>query len=430
MSAFVDESQLHIKAGDGGAGAVSTRREPFVPKGGPDGGNGGAGGDIWVVADRNIASLIGFRDHPFRRANDGGHGRGKEAHGRSGTDTTVPVPVGTVVVDNNGRILADLAVEGHKWLAARGGRGGRGNASFLSNRRRAPDFAEQGEVGEERWVNLELKLMADVALVGFPNAGKSTFISTVSAAKPKIADYPFTTLEPHLGVVRLERFGTPLDPRGDFEFVIADIPGLIEGASEGKGLGHQFLRHVERARVLLLLIDLSAGDDLPPAKQEEILLEELGAYRPELLARPRLVIGTKLDAIGAVGESREDLLTLLPDAPKLCISAIMGVGTREVLVALAPLVAQTRAADPEAATYVVHRPDEQGVRIERGDDAVWLVVGRSAERAVSVSDINNPQALRHVHLQLKAIGVDRALARAGAKPGDIVRVGDFEFEFD
>jgi GTPase len=428
--AFVDESQLHLKAGDGGAGAVSTRREPFVPKGGPDGGNGGSGGDVWVVADRNIASLIGFRDHPFRRAHDGTHGKGKEAHGRGGADTKVEVPVGTVVIDNNGRILADLAVEGHRWLAARGGRGGRGNASFLSNRRRAPDFAEQGEIGEERWVNLELKLMADVALVGFPNAGKSTFISTVSAAKPKIADYPFTTLEPHLGVVSLPRFGTPLDPRGDFEFVIADIPGLIEGASEGKGLGHQFLRHVERARVMLLLIDLSAADDMSPRRQEEILLEELGAYRPELLARPRLVIGTKLDAIGGVGESREDLLTLVPDAPKLCISSIMGVGVRDVLIALAPLVAQTRAEDPEAATYVVHRPDEQGVRIERGDDAVWTVVGRSAERAVAVSDINNPQALRHVHAQLKTIGVDRALARAGAKPGDIVRVGDFEFEFD
>ncbi len=427
---FVDESQLHVKGGDGGAGAVSTRREPFVPKGGPDGGNGGSGGDVWLVADRNIASLIGFRDHPFRRSDDGTHGRGKEAHGRGGTDLTVHVPVGTVVSERNGRVLADLAAEGHKWLAARGGRGGRGNASFLSNRRRAPDFAEQGELGEERWVNLELKLMADVALVGFPNAGKSTFISTVSAAKPKVADYPFTTLEPHLGVVRLERFGTPLDPRGDFEFVMADIPGLIEGASEGRGLGHQFLRHVERARVLLVLVDLSAGDDLPPAKQESILLEELGAYQPNLLARPRLVIGTKLDAIGGVGETREDLLTLLPDAPEICISSIMGFGVRDVLIALAPLVAQARAEEPEAATYVVHRPDEQGVRIERGDDAIWTVIGRSAERAVAVSDINNHQALAHVHAQLKTLGVDRALARARAKPRDIHRVRDFEFEFD
>jgi GTPase len=427
---FVDESQLHIKAGNGGAGAVSTRREPFVPKGGPDGGNGGRGGDIWVVADRNIASLLGFRDHPFRRADDGTHGRGKEAHGHGGKDETVPVPVGTVVKDADGRVLADLAVEGHRWLAAKGGRGGRGNASFQSNRRKAPDFAEQGEIGEERWVNLELKLMADIALVGFPNAGKSTLISTVSAAKPKVADYPFTTLEPHLGVVRLERFGTPLDPRGDFEFVMADIPGLIEGASEGRGLGHQFLRHVERARALLVLIDLSAGDDLPPSKQEEILLTELGAYQPELLTRPRLVIGTKLDAIGGVGASREELLTLLPDAPELCISAVMGVGVRELLVRLAPLVAQARAEQGEAATYIVHRPDELGVRIDRGDDAVWIVVGRSAERAVAVSDINNIQALRFVHAELKKLGVDRALARAGARSGDLVRVGDFEFEYE
>jgi GTPase len=427
---FVDESQLHVKAGNGGAGAVSTRREPFVPKGGPDGGNGGPGGDVYLVADYNIASLLGFRDHPFRRADDGTHGKGKEAHGRGGTDTIVPVPVGTVVKDQNGRVLADLAAQGHKWIAARGGRGGRGNASFLSNRRRAPDFAEQGEIGEEFWVNLELKLMADIALVGFPNAGKSTLISTVSAAKPKVADYPFTTLEPHLGVIRMERFGTAIDPRGDFEFVMADIPGLVEGAAEGKGLGHQFLRHIERARALLVLVDLSAGDDLSPSRQEEILLNELSAYRPELLSRPRLVVGTKLDAIGCVGESREDLLTLVPDAPELCISAIMGVGLRELLTKIVPLVAQARAEEPEAGTYVVHRPDEQGVRIERGDDAIWVVVGRSAERAVAVSDINNYQALAHVHLQLKALGVDRALVRAGAKPGDIVRVGDFEFEFD
>ncbi len=427
---FVDEAQLHIKAGNGGAGAVSFRREPFVPRGGPDGGNGGKGGDVWLIADRNVASLLGFRDHPFRRAGDGNHGTGKEAHGKTGSDTIVHVPVGTVVKDGDGEVLADLAAEGHRWLIARGGRGGRGNASFLSNRRRAPDFGEQGEVGEERWCNLELKLMADVALVGFPNAGKSTLISTVSAAKPKVADYPFTTLEPHLGVVRLQRFGTPLDPRGDFDFVMADIPGLIEGASEGRGLGHQFLRHVERARVLLVLVDLSAGDDMSPKRQEEILLNELGAYRPELLARPRIVVGTKLDAIGALGATREELLTLLPDAPELCISAVAGVGLRELLTRLAPLVAEARSAQPEAPTYVVHRPEEEGVRIERGDDASWTVIGRMAERAVAVSDINNRQALTHVHNELKRIGVDRALARAGARTGDTVRIGTFAFEYE
>src|SRR5207249_2809207 len=245
---FVDEAQLHVKAGNGGAGAVSFRREAHVPRGGPDGGDGGKGGDVWLVADRNVASLLAFKDHPHRRATSGAHGQGKKRHGREGTDLEVAVPEGTVVNDpDTGATLADLAYAGDRWLAAEGGRGGRGNARFLSNRRRAPSFAEQGEAGEERWLRLELKLVADVALVGFPNVGKSTLIAAISAAKPKIADYPFTTLEPNLGVVR----------RGDAELVVADVPGLIEGASEGRGLGDRFLRHVERARVLCVLVDLA-----------------------------------------------------------------------------------------------------------------------------------------------------------------------------
>src|SRR5438270_2558575 len=251
MPGFVDEAQLHAKAGDGGAGSVSFRREAHVAKGGPDGGDGGHGGNVWLVADHNVSSLIAFKDHPHRRATNGTHGQGKARHGARGDDMVVPVPEGTVVRDRDGRVVADLVHDGDRWMAARGGQGGRGNARFLSNHRRAPGFAEQGEVGEEQWYDLELKLMADVALVGFPNAGKSTFISRTSAAKPKIADYPFTTLVPHLGVVRY----------GDSDFVVADIPGLIEGASEGRGLGHQFLRHIERARVLLLLIDLAPGSD-------------------------------------------------------------------------------------------------------------------------------------------------------------------------
>jgi GTP-binding protein len=228
MSSFVDECGLHVKGGDGGAGAVAFRREAHVDKGGPDGGDGGSGGDVWLVADRNVASLLAFRDHPHRRAASGTHGSGKKRHGRRGDDTIVAVPEGTVVRGLDGAILADLVHAGDRWLAAAGGQGGRGNARFLSNRRRAPAFAEQGEEGEERWLRLELKLLADVALVGFPNVGKSTLIAAVSAAKPKIADYPFTTLEPNLGVVRLE----------DAEFVLADIPGLIEGAAQGRGLGH------------------------------------------------------------------------------------------------------------------------------------------------------------------------------------------------
>ncbi len=270
-SGFVDQAQLHVKAGNGGAGAVSFRREAHVPQGGPDGGNGGKGGDVWLLADHNVSSLLQFRDHPHRRATDGTHGSGKLRHGATGDDVTVTVPVGTVVAALGGELLADLAGHGDRFQAASGGRGGRGNASFSSARRKAPTFAEQGEVGDEHWFDLELKLMADVALVGFPNAGKSTLISRISAARPKIADYPFTTLEPHLGVVRI----------GSRELTVADIPGLIEGASEGRGLGHQFLRHIERARALVVLVDLAAEDagGHPPAEQERILLQELGRRR-------------------------------------------------------------------------------------------------------------------------------------------------------
>ncbi|CAN5838134.1 GTPase ObgE [soil metagenome] len=410
MSGFVDESGLHVKAGDGGAGAVSFRREAHVARGGPDGGNGGDGGDVWLVADRNVASLLGFRDHPHRRAGDGTHGTSKRANGRSGADLVVAVPEGTVVRDQEGTVLADLVGEGDRWLAGAGGRGGRGNASFLSNRRRAPGFAEQGEVGEERWMRLELKLMADVALVGLPNAGKSTLISVISAAKPKIADYPFTTLEPHLGVVRFD----------DAELVVADIPGLIEGASDGKGLGHRFLRHVERARVLVVLVDLASVDGVAPERQEEILVKELGNYRPELLERPRLVIGSKADAAGA------DALAAWGE-PR--ISAATGEGVRALLGRLVELVAMARAATPVPEAFVVHRPVAEGFRVERVDDG-FVVVGRQAERAVAVNDLTNREALAYVHDRLRRLGVDRALARAGARQGDTVRVGTMTFEYE
>ncbi len=406
MPGFVDESGLHVKAGDGGAGAVSFRREAHVARGGPDGGDGGDGGDVWLVADRNVPSLLAFRDHPHRRGGDGTHGRGKRARGRNGDDLFVPVPEGTVVRDQEGRVLADLVHEGDRWRAGAGGRGGRGNASFLSNRRRAPSFAEQGEHGEERWLRLELKLMADVALVGLPNAGKSTLISVISAAKPKIADYPFTTLQPNLGVVRFD----------DVEMVVADVPGLIEGASEGKGLGHRFLRHIERARVLVVLLDLAPPEETDPARQEEILLTELGRYRPELLERPRLTVGSKAD-----------VATLAWDGPRL--SAVTRQGVPELLGRLAEVVSSARAARPEPEAYVVHRPIGEGFRVEREDDG-FVVVGRQAERAVAVSDLTNADALAYVHDRLRRLGVDRARARAGARPGDTVRVGSMTFEYD
>jgi len=404
---FVDESGLHVKGGDGGAGAVSFRREAHTPKGGPDGGDGGKGGDVWLVADRNIPSLLAFKDHPFRRAADGVHGTSKKAHGRGGGDLLVAVPEGTIVKDRDGTVLADLVREGDRWLAAEGGRGGRGNASFLSNRRRAPSFAEQGEFGQERWLKLELKLLADVAIVGFPNAGKSTLISVISAARPKIADYPFTTLVPNLGVVRLD---------DGFEMVVADIPGLIEGASEGRGLGHQFLRHVERARVLLVLVDLAPVDDREPAEQERILFDELGRYQPDLLERLRLVVGSKAD-----------IATTDWDGPRL--SAVTREGVPPVVYELAKIVREARASRPAPAAYAVHRPAAESFRIEREDEG-FVVVGRDAERAVAVNDLNNADALHFVHHRLKRLGVDRALARAGARPGDRVRIGGLVFDYE
>jgi len=409
MSGFVDEAALCAIGGTGGAGAVSFRREAHVPKGGPDGGDGGTGGDVWLVADPEVASLSAFRDHPHRRAGKGTHGMGKARHGAGGADLRVLVPEGTVVKDPDGRVVADLVGAGDSYLAARGGRGGQGNARFLSNRRRAPAFAEQAEVAEERWLQLELKLMADVALVGFPNAGKSTLISRISAAKPKIADYPFTTLEPHLGVVRVD----------ETELVVADIPGLIEGASEGRGLGHQFLRHVERARVLVVLVDLVSVDGTAPADQEATLLTELGRYRPELLDRPRVVIGTKADAaVQGVGPW-----------DGMRISAVTGEGLPDLLHRMAALVGEARTARPARDAFVVHRPEPEGVRVDRADDGAYVVRGTSAERAVAVSDLSSAEALAFVHERLERAGVDRALARAGAREGDEVRIGTMSFEY-
>jgi GTP-binding protein len=407
VSEFVDEAQLNVKAGDGGAGSISFRREAHVPKGGPDGGDGGKGGDVWLQASRNVASLLAFRDHPHRKAASGVHGAGKKRHGAAGADLLVEVPEGTVVRSHEGTVLADLPAHGDRWLAASGGRGGRGNARFLSNARRAPSFAEQGEYGEERWLRLELKLMADAALVGFPNAGKSTLISAVSAAKPKIADYPFTTLVPHLGVVRFR----------DHEFVLADIPGLVEGAAEGRGLGHRFLRHVERARVLVLLLDLAPVDERSPEEQEAVLLSELGDYRPDLLDRPRLVVGSKADV--ATHEYRG-----------LCISAVARTGLDEFQGRLGTLVDEARGAEPEPEPYVVLRPAEQGFSVVRDDDGAWRVKGKVAERAVALADLTNEEAMSYVQQRLRRMGVERALARAGARDGDLVRIGDVELDYE
>lgn len=410
MSNFVDECNINVKGGDGGAGCVAFRREAHVAKGGPDGGDGGDGGSIWLVADRNVASLLAFRDHPHRKGENGSHGSGSNRHGARGRDLEVQVPEGTVVLDHASREpLVDLLHHGDRWLAAQAGEGGRGNARFLSNKRRAPSFAEQGEHGEERWLRLELKLMADVAIVGFPNVGKSTFISSVSAAKPKIANYPFTTLEPNLGVVRMD---------DKFEMVLADIPGLIEGAAEGKGLGHQFLRHVERARVLLVLLDLAPWDGVTPQEQLDVLLAELGSYRPDLLDRPRLVVGSRAD--------------LVPehDFDGLVVSSVTRAGVPQVLGALTELVREARLNTPEEEAVTIHRPVGSEVSIERLDDGSWNVVGRAALRAVALSDLTNEEALEFAQQRLTQLGVDAALRRAGVQFGDTVHIGDFSFDYE
>ncbi len=417
MSSFVDSAQLHAKAGDGGAGCVSFRREAHVSKGGPDGGDGGRGGSVWVIADHNQASLLGFRDHPFRRATDGQNGTSKRQHGSSGKDVVVTVPIGTMIYSQDGELLADLAGPGDKWLAAEGGLGGAGNNRFLSNNRRAPAFAEQGEFGQEAWYNLELKLNADVALIGFPNVGKSTLISRVSAARPKIADYPFTTLVPNLGVVRVgTRSGRPDDAT---EFVMADIPGLIEGAAEGRGLGHDFLRHVERARVLCVLLDLSELAPLGPQEQLDILLRELGDYMGDLLERPRVVVGSKGDV--AYNEI-DDTLT---------ISSVTGEGIDKLVSELAGLVVQVRHEEAQASEHeiVIHKPVSEEIKVEKIADNSWVIIGRAAARAVRFQDLTNDEALAEIVRRLKDLGVDRMLTRAGVREGDIVNIGQLSFEW-
>ncbi len=401
MSGFVDEAQLHVKAGDGGAGAVAFRREAHVARGGPDGGDGGRGGSVWLVASTNQSSLLGFRDHPHRRAGNGGHGGGKKKHGARGADLEVAVPVGTRVRSQDGTLLADLAGAGERWLAGEGGHGGHGNARFLSNRRRAPAFAEQGERGHEEWYDLELALSADVALIGFPNVGKSMLIARISAARPAIADYPFTTLEPHLGVVRFD----------DADFVVADIPGLVEGAAEGKGLGHRFLRHITRARVLAVLVDLAPSAPAEPADQLRILLDELARYQPELLDRPRLVVGSRAD----LAEPAPARPTVTGPELDLRLSSVTGAGVPELLGRLATLVAGAREVEPSAEPSLVvhHRLLGEDIEVERVGEGAFVVHGRAAERAVALNDVTTDEAAAVVEARLRRLGVDRSLVARG-----------------
>ena len=412
MSQFVDECGLHVKGGDGGAGAVSFRREAHVPFGGPDGGDGGTGGGVWLVVDRNVSSLIAFKDHPHRAGKSGTHGQGQRKHGRGGGDLEVPVPEGTVrarpATAPCSPTSSTPASAG--WRPKAAGAGGATPASCRTagGPRPSPSRARSGR---SAGCASSSSCMADVALVGFPSVGKSTLISTISAAKPKIADYPFTTLEPNLGVVRLD---------DETEFVVADLPGLIEGASEGRGLGHQFLRHVERARVLVLLLDLSPAGAAParragadPAGRARRLPARAArpaAPRGGLARRPRRAERRLRRAIGS------------PRSPARALRPLVGQ--------MAEAVREARAELPEPDAFVVHRPVAEGYRIERDDDGAWTVVGRQAERAVALSDLTNAEALDEAHRRLRALGVDKALARAGARAGDTVHIGRLAFDYE
>ena len=352
---FVDEVDIHIKAGDGGRGSLSFRREKFVPKGGPDGGNGGEGGSVFMAADPHRNTLVHFRFNPDYKAQRGGNGAGALRTGRGGRDLEIPVPVGTLVYRKDAETgelnqVADLTVLGQRVLLAKGGRGGLGNAHFATSTNRAPRKVQPGEPGEVFDLHLKLKLLADVGLVGYPNAGKSTLISVISAAKPKIADYPFTTLTPNLGVVALS---------DDRSFVVADVPGLIEGAHDGHGLGHQFLRHIERTKVLVHLVDVSGGSGRDPVEDFDTIRRELDLYNADLLKKPQLVAANKIDAVDepkrvTALEKRARKLKL----PFFRISAVTGEGVKELVEASWPIIAAARAAEVEAITFEDDEDDE------------------------------------------------------------------------
>ncbi len=414
---FVDRVRIEVRGGAGGAGVSSFQRRKGKPRGKADGGSGGPGGDVIVEADPDVVTLLAFSRMPHWTAGSGTHGQGDLRHGKGGDDLVLGVPCGTLVRDDGGTLLADLVQPGQRIVVATGGRGGRGNASFVSPARRAPQFAEQGEYGDKVAVTLEMKLLADAALIGFPNVGKSTLISRVSAAKPKIADYPFTTLEPHLGVVEID----------DRQFVLADIPGLIEGAAEGKGLGHDFLRHVERAGALVVLLDPTALQAEPVERQLDVLTGELSRHLPELVTRPRIVAVNKMDA----APDAEALRTWAESQafPVHLISGITGEGLNPLLHAIADAVDTVAATAPERDGFVLHRPLPPSFSVRRHGEE-WLVEGRAAERAVNLDDLTRPEAADLAAARLRRIGVDEALVSAGAVPGDDVRIGGLVFTFD
>jgi GTP-binding protein len=407
--AFVDECSVFARAGNGGNGSAHLHSEPYKPRGGPDGGNGGDGGSVVFEVQRGLHDLSWLADHPHQRAGHGGPGRSTNRDGASGKELVIPVPDGTVVFDEDG-LLADLVGEGARAVVARGGRGGRGNVAFAGPRNRVPRSAEPGERGEEKTLHVELRTVADVGLVGLPNAGKSTLLARLTAAKPKIANYPFTTLTPNLGVAG-----------GDADrFVVADIPGLVEGASDGRGLGHRFLRHIVRCRALVLVIDLSAED---PAADLYVLRGELAAYDPSLVARPSILVATKSDLVDDPREAAAGL------ADPLIVSAMTGDGIDELIERLGFLTLEAKEAEPERTAHVVLRPGRPRFTVTRDDAGRWHVEGRNVERWVLETDLDDASEAQELGKRLRREGVERKLAALGARHGDEVVIREKVFEF-
>lgn len=425
---FVDEARIHVLAGDGGAGCKSFRREKHVPKGGPDGGDGGHGGNVVLVADPQASTLIDYQFKRHFKATRGTHGKGSRMDGAVGDDLLLPVPLGTVIRDDEtGRVIADLTHAGQKAVVAKGGHGGRGNTHFVTPTRRAPAFAELGEPGEERWIALELKLLADAALVGFPSVGKSSLIAHMSAARPKIADYPFTTLVPNLGVVKA----------GEYSYVVADVPGLIEGASEGAGLGHAFLRHIERTALILHVVDLTGGyEERDPVASIAAIEAELAAHAEELAERPVVYIGNKIDAEGAA-EASEAVAAYAAERelPYFAVSAVTGEGMDAMMKAVGEIVRDQRSAvrvdaAPYEAVYVYSPPEDEDLSIERTAPGEFTVHGKHIERMVIMTEIGNDEAVAHLQRRLRRAGVETALERAGAVDGDTITIGPVSFQFE
>lgn len=426
---FVDQVKIYVKAGNGGDGMVAFRREKFVPNGGPAGGDGGKGADVVFVVDEGLRTLVDFRFKRIFKAEHGEHGMSKSMHGRGAEDLVVKVPQGTIVKDiDTGEIIADLVAHGQRAVIAKAGRGGRGNKRFATPANPAPELSENGEPGQERNVQLELKVLADVGLVGFPSVGKSTLLSVVSAARPKIAAYHFTTIVPNLGMV---------DAGDGRSFVMADLPGLIEGASQGVGLGHQFLRHIERTRVIVHVIDMSGSEGRVPYEDYMAINNELEQYNLRLMERPQIIVANKMDMPDAEGNLNEFKTKIAEDIPVFPISAVTKTGLRELLLAIAdklettpefPLneILEQEDEDTVLYKYVAEEPDFE---ISREPDGTFVLSGAKIERLFTMTNFERDASISRFARQLRAMGVDEALRKRGAKDGDIVRLLDYEFEF-